>query len=235
MTIRYNGQVYRRVYRDGVEYTAAYVDGVPVLLPGGVPVVRSFTINHPRLTIGTTIDRIALMVAASGATRGTLTETLADGSRRTLATQGQAGVSFNSAAGQSLSFVEERPDQSAHYVLSLGNANGVVTEFVDFEYGRAPSIAYWRNAGFRQGALATPDQVLLQWSVTGAVPPATVSITTSRGAGQFHFHPGVQQSGEYAYSRVGAVETELLRLTASNSFGTVHADLTVHWPSRQGG
>ena len=229
MSIQVNGVRVARVFNGGVEYESAYVNGVPVFLPGGVPVIRSFALNHPRLVIGTTVDRLSLSVAASGATSGTLTETLADGTRRVIATQGVSGVDFNSEEGQSLSFVEERPSQSAHYALSLSNANGTVVAFADFEYGRAPTIAYFRNAGFRQGiAGVTPHQVLLEWNVTGAVPDATVTVTTTNPGG-WHYR-NMPQSGSYAYSRQGGYVTETLVLTASNDFGTVRQSLTITWP-----
>ena len=196
---------------------------------GGVPVVRQFSISPDMVTIGDT-GSVSITVACSGVTSGTLTEHLADGTTAVVATQGAAGVDFNTDPGQTVAFQRPRPTQNAHYSLHLTNVDGSVSATATYTYGRRPTIAYFRQAGFRQGISGvTPDSVLLEWSVTGAVPAAAIDIETTRPAG-FHFHPGTQQSGSYRYSRQGA-GAETLTLTAGNTFGGVSQTLAIDWPA----
>lgn len=235
MAIYYNGTRYDRVYLDGVEYTSAYVDGVPVFLPGGVaPEPRIFTVTPDMVTIGQepaqvrvqyARDQISLLRRRVSA--ASLVERAADGTTRVLA---DTVADLTTPAGSSVTFQSSPVQQDATYELTLTNIDGTVVYVRPYYYGRIPTIATFRNAGFRQGiAGITPHQVLLEWNVTGAVPTAVLDITTTNPAG-FHWRPQRQQSGQYRYSRQGAVASETLTLTATNRFGTVSATVTVTWP-----
>ena len=209
---------------------ALFLDGARVWEPGGVPTIRSLAVSPQRKTIGDTGGTISVTVSATGATSGKLTEfRLADNVARGVIVSPD-GSAFNTAPGNSVSFVQPNPEQNARYLLELANANGVAVQAVEFQWGRIATIATWTWGSFHQGqGLAAPDTVLLRWSVTGAVPDANIDITPS-----IAFHPGMQQSGQHLLTRdrqrfAGRMET--LTLRASNAFGAVTRALTVDWGS----
>ena len=120
----------------------------------------------------------------------------------------------------------QTPVVDARFVLMATNVNLIPTIVsADYWYGLPPRIVQWAVLGYRQGIAGhTPDQALLAWNVADAHPLAEIDVTPS-----IHYHPGRQQSGRHWYSRVGARASEVLRLTATNVFATVHSDLTVRW------
>lgn len=215
---------------DGNAIDALALNGNVFWDKSGVPVIRSLAVVPPRKTIGDTGGTIAVEVSASGATSGRLTETrLAENVARGVIVSPD-GSAFNTAQGNTVSFVQPNPEQNARYLLELANTNGVAVRTVDFLWGRIPTITTWTWGSFHQGqGLAAPDTVLLSWAVTGAVPAATLDITPS-----IAFHPGTQQSGRHLLTRDRqrfAGRSETLTLTARNAFGTVSQALTVSWPS----
>lgn len=227
MAVYSDGTLVTGVYVDGTEIEAIYVDGDIVYEVGGLPVIRWFAVAPDKLTIGDSTANLSLTVGASGATSGSITRHLDDGTDSVVRTD-STGAAFNSVSG-TVPFTTPNPRQNAHYALRLANANGSIVAHADFLWGRIPTIGYFRTAGFRQGiAGITVDSFLLEWSVTGAVPAANLDITTTRPAG-FHYHPGAVQTGSYRYSRQGAGD-ETLTLTATNAFGAVSQDLAINWP-----
>ena len=229
MAIRVDGARIHGVYVDGAPATGGYRDGSRFFAQGGVPIVHHFGVSPTHVRIGDLTLTVAVTVGVVGATSGTLEEYLADGTRNVIETSSD-GSAFNAPAGSSISFVRPMPAQNAHYALTVRNANGSITRHTDFFYGRAPRIGRFATAGFSQGiAGLRPNQVLLEWAVEDAVPPAIVDIETNRPSG-FHYHPGSIQSGQYRYSQQGNT-AEVLTLTATNLFGGVSQTLEIDWPN----
>ena len=206
------------VYSPGDGYS------VPVWQRAGAPVlgltltpgmVRSDVSAQPTLSLGIDVQG----ADAGGATLTVVPESINSG--RPIAT----GLTDGTVTQRYLA-----PMQDARFVLAATNINGVETTVSrDYYFGLPPRIAYFRTAGYRQGILGLrPDQWSIEWSVEDAHPQALVDVTTTNPAG-FHFHPGRQQSGRYAYSRQGGVGSETLTLTATNVFGTVTRRLVLTW------
>ena len=235
MALYAGGQLARNVYQDGARARGVYLDGNPVWLPAGLPpapVVFEVTPDQVQsdavpATIAIRFQRPQIAAVASRLTSASLTEHLADGATRVIA---DTVAELSTPAGSSESFLSSPPSQDAHYVLEMANVNGRVIYTRDYHYGLRPTIAYFRSGGFRQGVSGiTPNAVLIEWSVTGAQPPADLDITTDRPSG-FHYHPQRIQSGSYRYSQQGAAGRETLTLTARNLFATVSRQLVIEWP-----
>ena len=231
MTLRVDGVLPRNVYMDGVQSRGVYLDGDAVWLPTGYPVAPArFHCSPARLTIGSATQMsVVLENSQAGLTAASLVERLADGSTRTIDST-VSGLTTPAGSSESFPFPGGNPGQDATYTLRLTNVNGTAAFTAPFTWGRAPTVTSFTASQFHQGILGiTPDSILLEWNVTGAVPAAFVSLATDNPAG-FHFHPGYAQSGYYRYSRQGTHTPETVTLAASNVFGSVSATAAIRWP-----
>ena len=175
----------------------------------GLPRIASFTSNYGGINLDQNPPaQITLTFQVANATENTITT--ADGTNVPLANANQAIIT--------------RPDVTTTYVLHSRNDAGVVTDSITVVITQAPQLSNLRVRYVPRGGLGGGATAYFDVNWVGSPTP---SFSADQGIGSISTRHINEAARTLSFSHYFAPGNRTVRLTASNSQGSTHADIIV--------